>query len=855
MKISRKYIVFTLISFLIACTIACQSPTVAPTSSLNLEFGTCLGQISQSTSCSSQIFRPLQRGPIGCWALTSPQSDQSFRTRLNWNGTTLELSDPLALSAFPFTEGEQANMYLFLFDSLETARLCDAIDLNESCDNTTGCVTKLSRSNLSLSFNKPLGFQNEFNQCLVETPKINSVELCDDLIDSDCDGVIDEDCIMPGECVPNDIRICENACGRSEQRCVDGVYTSCQMPVEELCTTGQSVEAEDEDCDGVVDEGCGACDEGESRACSTACGMGTEYCRNGSFQACDAPVPATEVCGDEFDNDCDERIDEDCADCIDGSSRACFTMCGQGEELCQNGEFTACNAPLPSEEVCGDQIDNDCDQNTDEGCPSCMPSPESCDGLDNDCDRQVDEGTIANEACLATRANCGGQVPGFIICDSSGAQRCIPNESLFTVGDELCDGVDNDCDGLVDNLIGLNMSCNGEIDQVCAYSRLSCTPGELGVLQAPTCNYEQVPAEVCDGLDNDCNGETDEMDLSQNSCVASCNRSGRQRCENGEVVCDPIEALPEELCGDGIDNNCNGQIDENCCLQQEALCDGLDDDCDGEVDERICGRLLYEHCEVRLAWWQNTNFNTNYAAISWSDWPPLEGYSQYCSDSEDLDRPLYSCDVARAQSNFQTIIIGSTTVGNGHWLGLGWSCEADPQLSPYHQNLVEWAHSSCHIALAYQDIGDIDDIETLNKSECPQYSQYSQSFVPRCIQTQASHHYSAIELEGGVNYDDTFALAFYCDAAQTPNLSVDDTLVQSFQDQFQVYFGVDHRNNDPYPDGVARWHNLPANDRDDSGNVRGVGTLADGQWNEYNLHVTLRSADRMSVMTYIRPVE
>ena len=832
---------------------SCQSPT-APMSSLDLEFGRCLGQLDQSTSCSSQIFRPLPRGEIGCWGLESTRSDQSFKTRLNWNGTGLNLSDPLALNDFPFNEGEQVNMYLILFDSLETASLCDDIALAERCENITGCLAKLSRSNLSLSFNTPLGFHDELNQCFVETPQINSVELCDDAIDSDCDGIIDENCIMPGECMPNDIRICENACGRSEQICIDGVYTACQMPVDEVCTNDlDSTEAQDEDCDGVIDEGCGGCTEGESRACSISCRDGLEYCQNGSFQGCDAPPPTDEICADQIDNDCDGTVDEDCPDCIDGDSRECGSLCGIGEEVCVDGSYTACTAVMPVPEICGDQIDNDCDGQTDEDCDVCTPSSEVCDGIDNNCNGQVDEGTMAYQDCLASRENCAGQVPGYILCDESGAQRCIPNESLFISGEEVCDGIDNNCDGLIDNINGLNLSCNGEVNEQCAYSQLTCTPGALGEVQDTSCDFTQVPTEVCDGVDNDCNGQTDEMDLSQNSCIAFCNRAGRESCVDGEVICEPIEALPQEQCGDGIDNNCNGEIDENCCATEETLCDGQDDNCNGQIDEGVCGSLIYNHCEARLAWWNNSaNPNLNYGNLAWNDWPPVDGYPEYCTVNENTNRNNYSCDTARAQTNFQVVNIIGSSVSNDHWIGLGWSCQASPQLTAYQQALISWANSHCHIALAYQDIGNQAAINTLDKSTCPQYSQHVQNFTPRCIQTQSTHRYSAIELEGGVNFDDFFALSFYCDANQAPNGSVGPNLVQSIQNQFQVYFGSDQRSN-PYNDGQTRWHNLPADDVDNFGTVRGVGTSSNGTWNGFILNGTLRQPHRLGIMTYIRP--
>lgn len=840
--------------------ISCQSPT-APSQGLNLEFGSCLGELNQVTSCSSQIFKPLTRGNIGCWALeSSTDANRSFRTSMNWDGSQLTLSNDLAFNDFPFTEGETVNMQLFLFDSIITAEFCPEIDLSLSCEETLGCVAKIQRNFLTLSFNESLSFRSENNVCVVETPQISAVELCGDDIDGDCDGIFDENCIEPGDCQAGDIRICENACGRGEQRCIDGVYTSCPMPSTELCTENETSEAVDEDCDGIIDENCNEnCSDGETRPCQNACGTGLATCSNGEFIDCSAPQMSSELCDDRLDNDCDGIIDENCQGCVEGDTRECFSICGIGEELCTDNNFGLCTAPQPVPEVCGDGLDNDCDQNFDEDCPSCVPTTEVCDGFDNDCDSRIDEGTVANQACLAVKANCGGQFPGFILCTANGTQQCIPNESLYSEGEELCDGVDNDCDGLVDNVPNLNMSCLGEVSAECAYSRWVCNASSdgnnLGQVQDLSCESSTAPIELCDGNDNDCDGRADEeIDLSMNACTASCNRTGVQSCVNGIVECQATQDLPIETCGDQIDNNCNGQIDEGCCAQAETLCDGIDDDCNGQIDENVCGNLIYQHCEARLAWWDTRTVQGMLPAPPWNQWPLGIDLNQSCPVVDDLDRRQFSCDVARAQTNFQTIIIQANAfeqLGLQQWLGIGWSCEANTQLSAHEQALVAWANTHCHLALAYKDIGNLNEFSQLLPNTCPQASPYPGVRQARCIQTQATHNYSAIELEGGVNFDDFFGLAFYCDSNDPPTGVNGVAVAQSIQNQFQVFFGSD-QSLFYSADGVYEWSDLPQADLDNIRTVRGVGTRADGAWRGFNLNQDLANNHRFGMMIRAR---
>jgi hypothetical protein len=295
-------------------------------------------------------------------------------------------------------------------------------------------------------------------------------ESCDSE-DNDCDNLIDEG-FFP----------CSTACGDGVGICADGEIVDCNAdaPGEERCNF------EDDDCDNLIDEGqrnaCDECgplqsdvcdgqdndcdgltDEELARECETACGRGIENCEGGNWISCTAQQPSDEECDGE-DNDCDGRIDEqlECLCTVQdvGNLMPCSEpplICGQGFKTCEcvdpnctEMRVTDCAAlctyiPIPEPPACNPRIGIALEQ-------------EECNNFDEDCDQEIDE--ELRQACYTGEPATllvGVCLPGEVYC-SQGAWGNDRN-NIFELGyclgeitpqEEICDGADNDCDGVVD---------------------------------------------------------------------------------------------------------------------------------------------------------------------------------------------------------------------------------------------------------------------------------------------------------------------------------------------------------------------------------------------------------------------
>ncbi|MFO0594691.1 MAG: MopE-related protein [Myxococcaceae bacterium] len=293
---------------------------------------------------------------------------------------------------------------------------------------------------------------------------------------------------------------------------------------------------------------CTASSSGQTKPCSETNAIGTcngvQTCHppNG-YDACNAPVPTNEVCNNK-DDDCNGMTDENLGD----------TTCGVGEcrrtvSNCANGNVQMCTPGAPSTEIC-DEKDNNCDGQVDEGFDKM--SAEHCGTCNNICTRPH-----ATAACVMNgQCAIGGCDPGWINLDGIDGNGC--EYACVITGQEICDGLDNDCDGLTDegfSTVSDPLNC-GLCGRVCNVNN-----GNI--------NAYQCVASTCGILT--CNPGFADCDQSYGTGCEKNVNSDVNNCGNCNVVCTTPNGTPAcqlSQCAVGTCNsgwaNCNGLVPDGC---------------------------------------------------------------------------------------------------------------------------------------------------------------------------------------------------------------------------------------------------------------------------------------------------
>ena len=348
------------------------------------------------------------------------------------------------------------------------------------------------------------------------------------------------------------------------------------------------------------------CIVGEAEDCFVGCHRGARECDNGNWSLCDAPaVTAAEVCDDIIDNDCNGATDEGCAVCTAPATQECAAPCGPGTQDCQvDGTWGACDT------VDGCLCTPDTDTVRTIACGACGFRDSSCGvaGFWADDELCQSEGECAaGEVEEIACGNCGQQTRTceesctwgtFGACTVPG-DACTPDtiviESCGACGaqtrtcDDTCQlGVASACDEDAGCFTGAQQTqpCGncGErtstCDDQCTFGAFGacidegvCSPGEVETEECGDCGTRSRTCSSACGFgvfgacleEGECTpGTVVTEDCGPSDELGICQRGERTKeCDDacsfsGFGTCDGAVFPSNDLCGNGIDEDCDG---------------------------------------------------------------------------------------------------------------------------------------------------------------------------------------------------------------------------------------------------------------------------------------------------------
>ena len=603
----------------------CNGALVCQAQSCAIDPSTLVGCDSTSdTACMVNTCQPAtglcEMSPVGfgiCDPAEHPELELGLCGTLAWSTETCACEVAPKGEGEPCDDGDPCTLEDACTEDgacLSSGTLpCDDGDLctDDSCEGGVGCV--FTPNDAVCDDQDPCtrdACDSESQDCVhVAVEPLAVDELCNG-IDDDCDGATDsaDDGLQRPLCEKQD-GLCAGSvkpavsCQDGEWRPCDDLFYGTNEPLYGLTDAG--CDGIDNDCDGVADE--------DYTPTATPCGVGAclaegqLLCVAGELSPDCTPGPKLaedDASCDGVDDDCDEAVDEDFV--------SLETSCGEGAcaatglSSCVDGALVDSCTPgvAGDDDMTCDCVDDDCDGQVDEDCV--------CENyIPCDCEECVEVGCADNCPLVANpdQADWDGDGQGDACDDDDDndgdpdLSDCGPlNDAIHNGADEVCNGSDDDCDGETDEEWPLlNTACDSlEDDDLCATGTWTCTED----FQGKRCDGDVAVFEICDGLDNDCDSETDEGDgeLCDDdgvSCtVAWCDADQGCKYAATDALCDDEIACTEDWCD--ILSGCDASPSDSLCDDEDActvdLCDAGAGRCTNEIpaEDLDCDGILVD---------------------------------------------------------------------------------------------------------------------------------------------------------------------------------------------------------------------------------------------------------------------